>query len=238
MLSTSVGYHEQDGAATRPEELTRLCHTLHGMNFLARAHVTVYLRLRSATTGRQQAQRRRLGQGACEYCGRSIGARSPATRGRRRDADVAGRGRHQRHQRPSRRASLSLSRPLRLLRVPGVAADRPRQPLCRAAFARVLRLMEEEESINGAMTGFARDSVDQGCLPSAGHYVNWFGEALHSEVAKAYYNSPELSLERIDALELWTAAGFALWTILRVRIASLRGKPSSKVDVGSDQGLW
>lgn len=70
------------------------------------------------------------------------------------------------------------------------------------------------------MIDFTGDNVD---LPPFGwvdaldvHYVNWFGEALHSEVATTSYNSPELSLARINSLELWVAAGFALWDRWRV----------------------
>ncbi|KAI1138652.1 hypothetical protein F5Y05DRAFT_46134 [Hypoxylon sp. FL0543] len=67
---------------------------------------------------------------------------------------------------------------------------------------------------------FAGDNVES--LPFGwvdgldGHHVNWFGKALHSEVAKTSYNTPELSLARLDNLELWTAAGFALWDRWRV----------------------
>ncbi|KAI0843240.1 hypothetical protein F5Y06DRAFT_257250 [Hypoxylon sp. FL0890] len=67
---------------------------------------------------------------------------------------------------------------------------------------------------------FAGDNVD---LPPFGwvdaldgHYVNWFGEALHFEVATTSYDSSELSLARLDTLELWIAAGFALWDRWRV----------------------
>ncbi|KAI1781308.1 hypothetical protein F4818DRAFT_436500 [Hypoxylon cercidicola] len=49
-----------------------------------------------------------------------------------------------------------------------------------------------------------------------GSYVNWFGEALHSEVGTSSHNSLESSLARHDSLELWTAAGFALWDRWRV----------------------
>lgn len=78
----------------------------------------------------------------------------------------------------------------------------------------------EEGGSNGVRIDFAGDNVE---LPPfgwvdalAGCYVNWFGEALHSEVGTSSYNSLESSLARHDSLELWTAAGFALWDKWRV----------------------
>ena len=78
----------------------------------------------------------------------------------------------------------------------------------------------EEGGSNGTTIDFVGDNVE---LPPFGWvdaldgcYVNWFGEALHSEVGTSSYNSLELSLARHDSLELWTAAGFALWDRWRV----------------------
>ncbi|KAI0000102.1 hypothetical protein F4779DRAFT_631233 [Xylariaceae sp. FL0662B] len=78
----------------------------------------------------------------------------------------------------------------------------------------------EEGSRNGAIIDLSGDNVD---LPPFGwvdaldgHYVNCFGEALHYEVATTSYNSPELSLARLDTLKLWVATGFTLWDRWRV----------------------
>lgn len=86
--------------------------------------------------------------------------------------------------------------------------------------ARDKSTQQQEEGSSSAIVDYVGDAVD---LPPCGwvdaldrRYLNWFGEGLHCSPGTLMVNGKEASEARNISLELWRAAGFALWDRRRV----------------------